>query len=149
MSEHGYAMRAAFEWETSAVKETVMRTAGEQPSVIERGVVKATEFLIGVHPVRPSSLLIYSRVRAGFALTDVTAMVSSSALYASADIMKRIVGKSTRTVQRKGQHSDEARLNAHQSALAFQYAQALEQAIAVFGSQTQAEAWLARPCRHL
>lgn len=122
-----------------------MRTAGDQFCATERRVVNATEFLIGVHPVRPSSLLIYSRVRAGFALTDVRAMISSSVLYARADIMKRIIGKSTRRVQQ----GDGARLNAHQSALAYQYAQALELAIAVFGLQPRAEAWLERPCRHL
>lgn len=40
-------------------------------------------------------------------------------------------------------------MNAHQSAVAFQYARALEQAIVVFGSQALAEAWLGRPCRQL
>lgn len=63
--------------------------------------------------------------------------------------MKRIFGKSTRTVQRKAQQGNGARLNALQSALAYQYIQTLEHVSAVFGSQPQAEAWLARPCRHL
>ncbi|MGY1449375.1 antitoxin Xre/MbcA/ParS toxin-binding domain-containing protein [Pseudomonas chlororaphis] len=131
------------------MKQTVMFTAGTQPCSAELRGCKPTEFLIGVHPVPPSSLRLYLLVRAGFPLTDVKAMVSSSALYSRADILKRVVGRSIRTVQRKAQESGEARLNAHQSAVAFQYARALEDAIAVFGSQQLAEAWLGRPCRHL
>lgn len=131
------------------MKRSIMATAAQRQCSSELLGCKPTEFLIGVHPVPPSSLRLYLLVRVGFALTDVKAMVSSSALYARADIMKRIVGKSTRTIQRKAQQGGGARLNARQSALAFQYAQALDQAIAVFGSQPQAEAWLARPCRHL
>lgn len=135
--------------EASDVKQTVMFTAGTQPCSAECRGCKPTEFLIGVHPVPPSSLRLYLQVRAGFLLTDVKAMVSSSVLYSRADIFKRVVGRSIRTVQRKVQESGEARLNAHQSAVAFQYAQALEGAIAVFGSRPLVEAWHGRPCRHL
>lgn len=131
------------------MKQTVMLNADTRPSSSERRDGKPTVFLIGDQPVRPSSIQVYLLVRAGFALTDVKAMVSSSALYSSADILKRVVGRSVRTLQRKAHERDKARLSAQQSAVAFQYARALEHAIAVFGSQAQAEAWLGRPCRHL
>lgn len=131
------------------MKQTVMLNADTQPSSSERRDGKPTVFLIGDQPVPPNSLQVYLLVRAGFALTDVKAMVSSSALYSSADILKRVVGRSVRTLQRKALESDKARLSAQQSAVAFQYARALEDAIAVFGSQPQAEAWLGRPCRYL
>lgn len=136
-------------WEASEVKQSIMLSAGPQSDSAERQGCKPTEYLIGVHPVPPSSLWVYLRVRAGFALTEVRAMISSSALYSDADILKRVAGSSIHKVQRKAQESDDARLNAQQSAVVFQYARALEDAIAVFGSQSQAEAWLGRSCRYL
>jgi putative toxin-antitoxin system antitoxin component (TIGR02293 family) len=36
-----------------------------------------------------------------------------------------------------------------QSAIAFQYAKVLEDAMSVFGTLRLAEEWLAKPCRHL
>ncbi|MNE59562.1 hypothetical protein D3C76_88990 [compost metagenome] len=131
------------------MKQTVTLNADTQPSSSECRGGKPTVFLIGDQPVPPSSLQVYQLVCAGFTLTDVKAMVSSSALYSSSDTLKRVVGRSVRTLQRKAQESGKVRLNAQQSAVAFQYARALEDAIAVFGSQLQAEAWLGRPCPHL
>lgn len=131
------------------MKQTGLFTAVTRPGSAKRQACKPTAYLIGDQPAPPSSLWVYLRVRAGFALTDVRAMISSSALYSQADILKRVAGRSIRTVQRKAQVSDDARLSAQQSAVAFQYARALEDAIAVFGSQSLAETWLGRPCRHL
>ena len=138
-----------FNVETNTVKQTGLYTAVTQPGLVDRKGCKPTAYLIGDQPVPPSSLWVYLQVRAGFALTDVRAMISSSALYSQADILKRVAGRSIRTMQRKAQRSDDARLNAQQSAVAFQYARALEDAIEVFGSQSRAETWLGRPCRHL
>ncbi|WP_420130899.1 antitoxin Xre/MbcA/ParS toxin-binding domain-containing protein [Pseudomonas putida] len=131
------------------VKQTRFFGAGTEPGSAVRQGCKPTAYLIGDQPVPPSSLRVYLLVRAGFALTDVKAMISSSALYSDAGILKRVVGWSARTIQRRSGESSEARLNAQQSAIAFHYAQVLEHAIAVFGSQLQAEAWLGWPCRHL
>ncbi|WP_349976418.1 antitoxin Xre/MbcA/ParS toxin-binding domain-containing protein [Pseudomonas sp. WHRI 8519] len=132
-----------------AVKQSGFVSSGTQPSSAERQSCKPTAYLIGNQPVPPSSLQVFLLVRAGFAFKDVKAMVSSSVLYSSADILARVVGGAIRTAHRKALESGKARLNAQQSAVAFQYARALEDAIVVFGSQPQAEAWLGRPCRHL
>lgn len=109
---------------------------------------KLTAYLIPSQPESLTSLELFMLVREGFAFDDVAAMVSASELYSAANILRRITGNSTRSLQgqRKGSL---ARLNPQQSALAFRYAQALEHAAVVFGSQRGAEEWLARPCRYL
>lgn len=96
-----------------------------------------------------SPLDLFMLVREGFVFNDVEAMVSASELYSAAKILRLITGKSARSIQRQRNEGSTARLNAQQSALAFQYAQALEHAASVFGSQRRAEEWLGRPCKHL
>lgn len=96
-----------------------------------------------------SDLEILRLVQAGFALGDVQALVSSSCLFKARKLLERIMGKSTRTIQRLSNLPDQVRLNAQQSAIAFQYAQGLELALIVFGSQTVAEDWMGQSCRHL
>lgn len=96
-----------------------------------------------------SPLDLFLRVREGFALKDVQAMVAASELYSAARVLRRITGKSNRTLARQRDDSGTPRLNAQQSAVAFQYAQALEHAASVFGSKKRAEEWLGRPCKHL
>ncbi len=96
-----------------------------------------------------SHLDILHLVQAGFALGDVQALVSSSRLFKARKLLERIMGKSARTIQRLSNLSEQARLNAQQSAIAFQYAQGLELAVMVFGSQTLAENWMGQPCMHL
>ncbi|MBD1602446.1 DUF2384 domain-containing protein [Pseudomonas sp. CA3A] len=96
-----------------------------------------------------SQLDILHLVQAGFALRDVQALVSSSCLFKARKLLERILGKSTRTIQRLSNLPEQTRLNAQQSAVAFQYAQGLELAVRVFGSQTLAENWMGQSCRHL
>ncbi|WP_248764615.1 antitoxin Xre/MbcA/ParS toxin-binding domain-containing protein [Pseudomonas protegens] len=96
-----------------------------------------------------SPLDLFLRVRQGFALNDVQAMVAASELYSAAHVLRRITGKSKRTLARQRDDGGTLRLNAQQSAVAFQYAQVLEHAASVFGSQQRAEKWLGRPCKHL
>lgn len=97
-----------------------------------------------------STLDLFLRVKEGFALSDVKAMVAASELYSAAKVLRRITGRSSSTIQRQGSSKGGAvRLNAQQSAVAFQYAQALEHAASVFGSKQRAEEWLGRPCKHL
>ncbi|MFJ4052116.1 antitoxin Xre/MbcA/ParS toxin-binding domain-containing protein [Pseudomonas sp. NPDC089743] len=92
---------------------------------------------------------MYRLVREGFSLAQVRAMVASSPLYSAASVLDRILGSSDRRGQRQKKQARRVRLNARQSATAFQYAQALERAIAVFGNQQLAEQWLGRPCNYL
>ncbi|MCW8277840.1 DUF2384 domain-containing protein [Pseudomonas sp. PCH199] len=96
-----------------------------------------------------SHLGVLHLVQAGFLLNDVQAMVGSSSLFKARKLLERIMGKSIRTIQRLNNPKDAVRLDAHQSAVAFQYAKVLELAMSVFGCQTLAENWLDRPCRQL
>ncbi|EGH94858.1 hypothetical protein [Pseudomonas syringae] len=78
-------------------------------------------------------------VMQGFALQDVQMMLSSSTLYTNRDVIELITGKSQRRVNHllnSGQAMD--RLNAQQSAIAFQFAKTLEHAIAVLDTQAMA-----------
>lgn len=81
-------------------------------------------------------------------MKDVQAMPSISELYSSADVTDRVLGKSLQAFRRQG-HIESARLDAQQSAIAFQYAETLEHAASVFGTQKDAEEWLSRPCKYL
>ncbi|WP_225903944.1 MbcA/ParS/Xre antitoxin family protein [Pseudomonas asiatica] len=72
-------------------------------------------------------------------------MVASSPLYGTASVLDRILGHSNRSRQ----IGPGVLLNARQSATALQYAQVLEHATAVFGSQQMAEQWLGKSCRYL
>ncbi|QLG96428.1 DUF2384 domain-containing protein [Pseudomonas yamanorum] len=117
-----------------------------------RGLVQArtpTEYLTQTQNDQINLLNIFLLVKEGFALSDVQAMLSISELYSSTKVMRRIFGKSIRTIKRQGSNEKTARLNAQQSTVAFQYAKALEHATSVFGTQRLAEEWLDRPCRHL
>lgn len=96
-----------------------------------------------------SQLDILRLVQAGFALSDVQAMVHSSCLFKARELLEQIMGKSARTIQRLSPPHNEVRLNPQQSAVAVQYAQGLDLAVTVFGSQALAEHWLGRPCKHL
>ncbi len=96
-----------------------------------------------------SHLDILRLVQAGFALSDVEAMVRSSSLFKAHKLLERIIGKSARTIQRLSKPHNKVRLSPRQSAVALQYAQGLELAVTVFGSQTLAENWLGRSCKHL
>jgi putative toxin-antitoxin system antitoxin component (TIGR02293 family) len=95
----------------------------------------------------PMAIIRYTQE--GFELSDVEEMLSTSPLYMEHDLVQRITGKSLRTVQRLAKESQPVRLNTLQSTIAFQYAQALEHAINVFGNLPLAEDWLKKPCKYL
>lgn len=96
-----------------------------------------------------SQLDILRLVQAGLALSDAQAMVHSSCLFKARKLLEQIMGKSARTIQRLSSPHNEVRLSPQQSAVAVQYAQGLDLAVTVFGSQALAEHWLGRPCKHL
>lgn len=115
-----------------------------------RGIAqKPTSYLTHAESGTLSQLDILHLVQAGFALSDVKAMVGSSRLFTAHKLLERIIGKSTRTIQRLNNTGDGVCLNAQQSAVAFQYASVLGLAIIVFGSQELAENWLGRSCAGL
>jgi putative toxin-antitoxin system antitoxin component (TIGR02293 family) len=88
-------------------------------------------------------------VKEGFELGDVRAMIALSVLYSEPQIAVKIVGKAPRSKRHKVGVADANRLNAWQSAVAYQYAVGLERAERVFGTLAHAEDWLSRPCRYL
>lgn len=110
---------------------------------------RPTEYLLRCDSGQLSPVTVYKLTAKGFELKDVQAMLSISNLYSQKNILSRIVGKSLRKVHRRDSSKQPIRLNAQQSALAFQYACVLEQAINVFGTQKSAEEWLGRPCKYL
>lgn len=130
-------------WEVSPMSSSILRpqTGAEAPPPTFQLTHAETGSLSHVDILR--------LVQAGFALSDVQAMVRSSSLFKAHKLLERIMGKSARTIQRLSNLQNEVRLNPQQSAIALQYAQGLELAVMVFGSQTLAENWLGRSCKHL
>lgn len=112
------------------------------------GARKPTEYLLRRDIDQMSPIMVYKLTAKGFAYKDVQDMLSISVLLSNKKIMSRIVGRSVRTLQRKGEKHP-ANLSPQQSAIAFQYAKILEHAIKVFGTQELAEEWLGRPCKYL
>ncbi|WP_095191260.1 MbcA/ParS/Xre antitoxin family protein [Pseudomonas sp. Irchel 3E19] len=112
-------------------------------------VRKPTEYLTHVGIQELNELNIFLLAKEGFAVKDAEAMVSLSELYLSFRVIERIVGKPGRPKKGKGDEFDTDRLSVLQSAIAFQYAKVLEDAMSVFGTLRLAEEWLAKPCRHL
>ncbi|RON55740.1 antitoxin Xre/MbcA/ParS toxin-binding domain-containing protein [Pseudomonas frederiksbergensis] len=108
-----------------------------------------TELLLGGDAGQFSLVAVYKLIAKGFDLEDVKTMLSMSSLYSKKNILSRLMGKSLRSVRRQSGVKQPVRLNAQQSAVAFQYACVLEHAIRVFGAQRLAEEWLERPCRYL
>jgi putative toxin-antitoxin system antitoxin component (TIGR02293 family) len=111
--------------------------------------VSPTEYLLRSDSGQLSPIAVYKLIAKGFDLEDVQEMLSISTLYLERNILSRIVGKSLRTIHRLDSSKQPIRLNSQQSAVAFQYARALERAINVFGTQTLAEEWLGRPCKYM
>lgn len=105
-------------------------------------VRKPTEILCG--DCEPLSLIeIYGLITKGFFGEDVRKMISCSELYSRKLILKRILGASSKTAR-----TGASRLSPQQSAVAYQFAETLEKATRVFGTQISAECWLDRPNRY-
>lgn len=107
-----------------------------------------TEYLIrDAQDLSPT--MLYRCIVEGFTLNDVRAMLGVSGLLSTKQIMSRIMGMSSRTIQRQRRSKPLARLTPQQSAVAFQYAKILEQATLKFGTRQLAERWLGNPCKFL
>ena len=108
-----------------------------------------TEYILGRDAVPHSAVSIYEPVDTGLALENVRAMISNSNLYSTRNVLQRILHASAEG-SNHGELSDlPIHLDSQQSAVAFQYAQILEYATHVFGSQAFAEDWLGRSCKYL
>ncbi|MGP4957390.1 antitoxin Xre/MbcA/ParS toxin-binding domain-containing protein [Pseudomonas helleri] len=96
-----------------------------------------------------SELAIALQVSEGFAVSDVQALISTSVLFSSSKLKRRILGKSARLSHMEAHERHIGRLSARKSALVYQYAKVLEASISIFGSQRSAEEWMVRPCLRL
>lgn len=108
-----------------------------------------TECLLGRGAVTRSAASIYEPADTGLALENVRTMISNSDLYSTRNVLQRIL-----SVSATDSHHEELTelpfyLDSQQSAVAFRYAQILEYATHVFGSQISAEDWLGRSCKYL
>ena len=103
---------------------------------------KPLELLLRGQDSGDDPMLILRCTSEGFELPDVVNMIASSELYQQGEMVKRITGKSVRTVRRLLKENMPVRLDTPQSIIAYQYAAALELAIEVFGRQAKAESWL-------
>ena len=138
-------MPAANKADKPAVKSTGKAVAVTQVKSVTR---TPTEVLLNGRK-GDTRMLIIRYTQEGFELSDVRDMLSTSDLYMAHGLVQRITGKSVRTVQRLAKETKPVRLNQQQSTVAYQYAQALEHAINVFGNQQLAEDWLKKPCKYL
>lgn len=118
------------------------------PQPLTPAALKPTEYLCG-DSGQLTLIMVHRLIVKGFALRDVQAMVLSSELYLSQQVLKRILGKSVRAAKHRTDQFGVALLNSQQSATAYQFAEALEGAIRVFGTQRMAEEWLGRPIKYL
>lgn len=103
---------------------------------------KPVELLLRGQDTGDDPMLILRCTSEGFELLDVVNMLATCELYQQGELVKRITGKSVRTVRRLLKEAIPVRLDTQQSIIAYQYASALELAIEVFGRQAKAESWL-------
>jgi putative toxin-antitoxin system antitoxin component (TIGR02293 family) len=103
---------------------------------------KPVELLLRGQDTGDDPMLILRCTTEGFELHDVINMLASSELYQRGDLVKRITGRSVRTVRRLLKEGTSVRLDTPQSIIAYQYAAALELATEVFARQAKAESWL-------
>ncbi|WP_080899375.1 antitoxin Xre/MbcA/ParS toxin-binding domain-containing protein [Pseudomonas amygdali] len=126
-----------------------MITSPSGITVLVNEALTPTECLTKGHIGRLSSSGVVSLILCGFEINDVLVMISMSNLYSQPQVTERILGNTIRSMRRQLNRDNSVRLSAHQSAVAFQYAEMLERASGVFGEQASAEDWLSRPCPYL
>lgn len=85
----------------------------------------------------------------GFPASVLVRLAENVALLRRPGALDKAIGVSTRTLQRRKNEASPRPLNLEQSGKAWKFATVLEQAIDVFGSQEEAEAFLDRPAMGL
>jgi len=89
---------------------------------------KPVDLLVHGQDLGDDAMLIVRLTEEGFELSDVVNMLSTSEMYLREDMVKRITGRSVRTVQRLMKEGKSIRLDSQQSVVAYQYALVLEMA---------------------
>lgn len=110
---------------------------------------KPVDLLVNGQNIGDDALLIIRLTDEGFELSDVVNMLSTCELYLREDMVKRITGKSVRTLRRLMKEGKPVRLDPQQSVVAYQYALVLEMATRAFAGQSRAEVWMQKPSPYL
>ncbi|WP_052028614.1 antitoxin Xre/MbcA/ParS toxin-binding domain-containing protein [Pseudomonas syringae] len=91
---------------------------------------------------------VYQLIERGISVADVCRYASVVALLKDKQILLQVTGLSARSLSRR-QRSDGHNLNRDQSARILRFAQALDKASRVFGSNVDAESWISTPAMGL
>jgi uncharacterized protein (DUF2384 family) len=118
-------------------------------TVLKKAEGKPVDLLVHGQDLGDDAMLIVRLTDEGFELSDVVNMLSTSEMYLREDMVKRITGKSVRTVQRLLKEGKSIRLDSQQSVVAYQYALVLEMATRAFGGLPQAEIWMQKSTPYL
>ncbi|WP_322847316.1 antitoxin Xre/MbcA/ParS toxin-binding domain-containing protein [Pseudomonas sp. B33.4] len=118
-------------------------------TVLKKAEGKPVDLLVHGRDLGDDAMLIVRLTDEGFELSDVVNMLSTSEMYLREDMVKRITGKSVRTVQRLLKEGKPVRLDSQQSVVAYQYALVLEMATQAFGGLPQAEIWMQKSTPYL
>ncbi|WP_454564169.1 antitoxin Xre/MbcA/ParS toxin-binding domain-containing protein [Pseudomonas sp. AIG] len=118
-------------------------------TVLKKAEGKPVDLLVHGQDLGDDAMLIVRLTDEGFELSDVVNMLSTSEVYLREDMVKRITGKSVRTVQRLLKEGKSVRLDSQQSVVAYQYALVLEMATRAFGGLSQAEIWMQKSTPYL
>lgn len=116
---------------------------------LKRAEGKPVDLLVRGQNIGDDAMRIVDLTDEGFELNDVVSMLSTSDLYLQGDVVKRITGKSVRTVRRLLKEGKSVRLDPLQSVIAYQHALVLEMATRAFGRQSRAEEWLQKPTPYM
>ena len=85
---------------------------------------------------------IHAAISTGFPGDALTRLVANVPVTLDAGILDKAVGVSLRTLQRRKNDAANSKLSAAQSARVWKFAEIVDKATAVLGSQAEAEKWL-------
>jgi len=134
----------------------MVATTLQEPGADEPGVettadeaVRAYRLLggrrISQRPIR-NALDAHDLIMHGLSSQALLHLVDKVAVLSSGDALKKAIGMSLRTLQRKRKSEQgQAKLSLEQSSRTWRFAEILAQAIEILGSQEAAEAWLLAP----
>lgn len=88
---------------------------------------------------------VHEVIEQGFPGGTLVRLAENVALLQKADFFEKALGISLRTLQRRRRESSPKPLSLEQSGRAWKFAELLEEAIEVFGTQEEAEAFFDRP----
>ena len=120
-----------------------------QDGTDQEGIVNRAANLLGGQPIfkrrLTTTLDAHEAILSGFPGRALVHLAGNVAIIRHADTFEKALGMSLRTFQRHKKDAAPRALSQEQSGRAWKFAEILEKAAAVFGSQAEAEAFLDRP----